>query len=254
MKETCAIFKRQVGSLFRSPFAYATIALYLLCSGFIFYHIAFAEVKGPGLASASQAGASHVWCEFWRASGWILVLVLPLVSMGSIAGEKAAGTIELLLTCPVRLWQIVVGKYLGLVAFLAAMLAPTGVMAAILCRYGDLAGTEVVSGYLGALLFGAAALSVGVFTSSLARTQAGAGLAAFAVLAVFCSVGFLGPYLPAVGGDLVRYLSIGERYGHLVSGDVGLGDIVYLISFAVFFLVAAAESLRILWTGVKWVQ
>jgi len=252
MRQTWLICKRGLGTLFRSPLAYVVITLYLLCSGFFFYHILLERSSSLEALRAGGDAAAAVCREFWRTSGWILIFVAPIVSMGSLAGEKSRGTMELLLTSPLRFSQLVAGKYLCLLLFLIAMLAPTGTYFFLLGRYAELGYGQVLAGYLGAFLLGAAALALGMLISALSRNQIVAGFGTFGGVLIFWFIDAAGSNFPSYWRNFVRYFSLYVHYRNLLVADVGLDDIVYFVSFAVFFLVAAHLSIQLLWNRGKW--
>ena len=252
MRQTWLICKRGLGALFRSPLAYVVITLYLLCSGFFFFHIVLH--RSASLEALRQAGnaPAAVCAEFWGITGWVLIFVVPIISMGSLAGEKSRGTMELLLTSPLRFSQLIAGKYLCLLLFLIVMLAPTGIYFLLLGRYVELGLGQVLAGYLGAFLLGAAALALGMMISALTRNQIVAGFGTFGAILIFWFIDAAGSNFPSYWRNFVRYFSLYVHYCNLKAADVGLDDIVYLVSFAVFFLVAAHLSIQLLWTRGTW--
>ena len=252
MRQTWLICKRSLGSLFRSPLAYVVITLFLLCSGFFFYHMVLERIMSLQAQRGGGDAPAMVCREFWRTSGWILLFVVPIMSMGSIAGEKSRGTIELLLTSPLRFGHLIVGKYLSLLIFLAAMLAPTGVYFAFLRHHAELGYGQIFAGYLGGFLLGAAALALGVMVSALTRSQAIAGFGIFGSILIFWFVDAAGGTLPSYWRNLVRYFSLYVHYRNIVTADVGLDDVAYFLSFTVFFLFMAHLSVKLLWARGKW--
>jgi len=252
MGQTWRICKRELGGLLGSPLGYVVLALFLLASGFFFYHIVLERsVSLQSLRDAGNAPAA-VCREFWRTLGWIMLFALPIISMGSIAGEKSRGTMELLLTSPLNFTQLIAGKYLALLIFLAAMLAPTAVYFGFLRHVGNATFGQIMAGYLGGLLLGASLLAVGILVSALTRNQIIAAFGTFGVVLIFWFIDAAGSNFPSYWRNLIRYFSLYVHYKKIVVADVGLDDVTYFISFIGFFLVAAHVAIRVLWIKGKW--
>lgn len=252
MRQTLLICKRGLGLLFRSPLAYVILTLYFLCSGFFFYHITLEQAVSLEAMQAGGNAPAAIFREFWRTSGWILLFTAPIISMGSLAGEKAKGTIELLLTSPLRLGHLLVGKYLSLVIFLLVILAPAWVYFAFLRLWTGTGYGQFFTGFIGAFLLGAAAMAVGLLVSALSRSQIIAGFGAFGCLLIFWFIDAASTTLPGVWRGFVRYFSLHHHYHRLITADVRLDAIAYFISFVVFFLFAAHLLTRILWRRGQW--
>ena len=152
------------------------------------------------------------------------------------------GTIELLLTSPVRDWQVVLGKFLGALAFLLFMLALTLVYPLLLSRFGSPDWGPIATGYLGVLLIGATCLAVGLFASSLSQNQIVTGFVAFALLIILW---LLGAAAQAVGsgalGSLFDYLAINSHFDDFVRGVVDTQHIAYYLILTALFLFLATR-------------
>jgi ABC-2 type transport system permease protein len=252
MRQTLLIAKRALGTLFRSPLAYVVLTLFLLCNGFFFFSICYKNVYSMETMTARVNVPVLAYREFWQIAGWLLLFMAPIISMGSIAGEKSRGTIELLLTSPLRFSHIIVGKYLALVVFLVAMVVPTAAYFAFLRAYGGLGWGEIVSGILAAFLLGAAAMSLGILISALTKNQIIAAFGTFAGVLIFWFVDAAGNSFPSFWRNIIRYLSLHVHFSNLMTGRVGLNDVVYFVSFCIFFLFMAHLSIQILWSKGKW--
>lgn len=156
---TLRIAAREWASFFRSSIGWVTIALYLLLSGF---WIGLATLR-PGEPATLRA--------FFSVSQWVLLVVAPAISMRLIAEEKRSGTLETLITAPVSDWEIILGKYLGGVAFFLTMLLPTTAYVGLLELVADPDYGPILAGYAGLVLVGMLYLSVGLFTSTLTENQ-----------------------------------------------------------------------------------
>lgn len=252
MNQTLRIFRRGLGTLLGSPMGYIILTLFLLCSGFFFFHIVLERsVSLDSLRDAGNAPAA-VCREYWRIIGWILLFIVPIISMGSIAQEKTRGTMELLLTSPMTFTQLIAGKFLALMAFLLIMYLPTLVYFGFLRSMSDVAFSQVFAGYLGAVLLGAATLAVGLFVSALTRNQIIAAFGTFGLLLIFWFIDAAGSNFPSYWRNFVRYFSLYVHYKRMVTANVGFDDVVYFLSFISFFLYVTYLAVRVLWVKGKW--
>jgi gliding motility-associated transport system permease protein len=171
MSRTWTIARRELMSYFYSPVAYVVLALFLPACAVAFW---------PDFRSGEIAGMRSLF--EWMV--WFLVFLMPLLSMGSIAKEWAAGTMESLMTAPVKDTDVVVGKFLGSFLFFLVMLAPTLLYVLLLMAYAtpSLDLGPIRSGYLGIILVGALFISIGLFCSSLTKDQITAAMSSAAVL------------------------------------------------------------------------
>ena len=170
MTNTIAIAWKETKSYFSTPTAYVVGAMYLALTGVFFV----ADVTSP-FAEASMRGVIQ-----W--SSLFIVFLAPLLTMRLLAEEQKMGTLELLLTSPVRDWEIVVGKYLAALATLLVTIAFTLFYVLLLFVFGSPDSGPVVSAYVGLLLYGAAALAIGLMASSLSGNQIVAAVVGIGVL------------------------------------------------------------------------
>ncbi len=223
------IAKREYSQYFSSPVAYAVAFFILLVVGAIFYFFGL-------VASANQQGSAPGVDIVTYPLATLLVLASPAITTRLLAEERRLGTIELLLTAPVRDWELIVGKWLGGLMLMLTILAVTIVYPIILNQMvkPGIDQGPLVTGYLGLILICAAAVAIGVFISSLFSNQ----IAAFAVtLGVTIFIWWiLGPVVSAAGSvgpsaDLVRYLDFNGHFtDNLVRGVIDLKDVVYYLS------------------------
>ncbi len=235
MKRVLAIAARELDGLFRLPVGWISIALFVLVAGVVFV----GETLTPGQPATMR--------YFFVVGTWMLVPVAPAISMRLLAEELRSGTIEPLMTAPVGDASVVWGKYLGAVAFLLLMLAPTLVFVLVLRgasdRMPDLG--PIAGGYLGLTLVGMVYLAVGTLTSTLTSSQTLAFLGTLIalVLALLLSelaLSHVGPNAAAVLAEL----SIPARMRAFAKGVVDLRDIVALASASVLLVTVAAVSLE----------
>jgi ABC-2 type transport system permease protein len=220
------IAARETVSYFRSSIGWVAIALYLLLSGF---WIAFAALR-PGEPATLRA--------FFGVSQWILLIVAPAISMRLIADEKRTGTFEALITAPVSDWQIVVGKYLGAVAFFIAMLLPTLAYVGLLELVSDPDYGPILAGYLGLILVGMLYLSVGLLTSAITENQIVSLLATvffFILLELLSTTG--GRWLGPPFDEALFPLSIFLRIADLAKGVIDTAHIAVFLAASAWFVV-----------------
>lgn len=233
---TARIAWRELASYFRSSIGWVTMSLYLLLSG---VWIAFATIR-PGEPATLRA--------FFGVSQWILLIVAPAISMRLIADEKRTGTFESLVTAPVADWQVVVGKYLGAVGFLIAMLCPTLLYVALMGLIADPDPGPIISGYVGLLLVGMLYLSFGLFTSALTENQIVSLLSTvffFVILELVSTAGgrWMGPPLD----EAIFSLSIFLRIADLAKGVIDTAHVAVLLSASAWFVmmtIVAVQSRR----------
>ena len=222
MTGALAVYQKEIAIYFRSPIAYFVVAVFLVGTGYFFlYNIFFT-------GDATMAGT-------FLNMGLLLLLLIPLLSMRLFASEESAGTMELLLTLPLRSWQIVLGKYLGAVTILIVIAAGTAVDLIPLYLFGTPETMTIVSGYLGFLLLGAACLAIGQLASALTKNQIVAALITAAVLLALWFVGHLQAFQPSgTLRGLTSYLSFALHFADFIQGLVRTEAVAfYLIVSAI---------------------
>jgi ABC-2 type transport system permease protein len=177
-----------------------------------------------------------VYTPLFHNMSIILLLMLPLLTMRLFSEEKKTGTDELLFTSPVNVGQIIVGKYLAALVVLGAMLALTGLLSVFTFAYGNPEIPQILNGYLGLLLMGAAFLAAGVFFSSLTENQIVSAILTFGALLLFWILNWAAYSASGMGKDVLNYLSIFQHFDDMTRGILDTKDVVYYISFAFFGL------------------
>lgn len=234
MKNIWNICWRELKSYFVSPIAYAAGALFLVINGLLFTFIS------AGSQDASLRGVMQNMM-------FILLLFAPALTMKLIADEQRMGTIELLLTAPVRDWQIIVGKFLGsLLTYVIILLVPTLYYVVILAMFGKPDYGPIVTSYLGILLLGGSFLAVGLFSSSLTQNQIIAYFAGLVILLVLWvadagnnSLGVSGPF-----GDALTYIALPHHFDGFFAGVIDTRDVVYAVSVIAVSLFGATQILQ----------
>jgi ABC-2 type transport system permease protein len=250
------IFKKEMRLYFTSPVAYVVLAVFLVIAGYFFYSIfnffAMASMQAamnPQMARDLTVTESVLRPLFSNISV-ILLLLIPLVTMRLFAEERRSGTIELLLTYPVRDGAVLLGKYLAAVVLYVIMLAFTLVYPALLAYFARVEWGPLLTGYLGLVLMGATFLSVGLFASSLTENQIVASLITFGVLLIFWVLGWSADAVGGSWGKVLSDLSILEHYDAFAKGILDTKDVIYYLNFtalALFLTLRSLEARR--WKG-----
>jgi ABC-2 type transport system permease protein len=233
MRATLAIAWRELASCFRTPLGWLVIALYLLLTGVYF---AFATVE-PGEPATMRT--------LFGSTQWMLLVVAPAISMRLLSEELRSGTIETLASCPISDWQIALGKYLGAMGFIIAMLLPTLLQVAVLEAVGDPDYGPILAGYAGVVLVASVYLAAGLVFSALTTSQTVAFLTTlffFLVLLFGTTQG--GRLAPEPWNDVLFSLSIGLRLGDFAKGVLELRHVVFFVAITLWLLAIAVVALE----------
>jgi ABC-2 type transport system permease protein len=250
------IFKKELRLYFMSPVAYVVFTIFLLIAGYFFYSI-FAFFTLASMQSAMNPAMGRelnvtegVLRPLFSNVSVILLLLMPIITMRLFSEERKTGTIELLLTYPVRDGAVLVGKYLAAFVLYAVMLGLTLVYPGLVAYFARLEWGPLLTGYLGLLLLGAMFLAVGVLASSLTENQIVAAIATFGVLLIFWVIGWSADYAGGWVGKVLSHLSILEHYDSFAKGAIDTRDVLYYLDFtalALFLTLRSLESRR--WNG-----
>lgn len=238
MRESLVIFRRELKSYFFSPIAYVFGVLFL--GSLLFFAAQMALVDG---AQASMQG-------FFALLPFLFLLFVPPLTMRLWAEERKMGTLELLMTFPVRVSSLVFGKFAAAVAYLGFVLVLTLGLPLTLGAYARIDWPPVLGAYVTSLLFASSFVAVGMFFSSLTRDQIVAMLISLVVLFVFYMLGnpvlvdHFADWLPAWGLDLVNGISPYKYFGSIARGALDTRDVVYFACFCGFFLYCNALVLH----------
>ena len=178
MNGLAAVYGKELIQYFRSPIAYFVVAVFLLGTGYFFLYNVF--LTGIGTMDSTL-----------QNMGILMLTLAPVLTLRLFAGEYTGRTMELLMTLPLKPWQIVLGKYLGAVTIFLLMTLATGINLIPLHLYGNPETLTILSGYLGFVLLGLACLAVGQFFSALTQNQIVAALITVPVLLGFWFIGHL---------------------------------------------------------------
>jgi len=242
MKNIWNIAKKEIKTYFTSPIAYVVIAVFLILVGFFFSSAlswfnsqAIQMAQNPYYAQQMNIN-QMVYTPLFHNMSIILLLMLPLLTMRLFSEEKKTGTDELLFTSPVSVGQIILGKYLAALAVLVAMLALTGVLSVFSFAFGNPELPQILNGYLGLLLMGAAFIAAGVFFSSLTENQIVSAILTFGALLLFWILNWAAYSASGMWKDVLNYLSIFQHFDDMTRGILDTKDVVYYASFAFFGL------------------
>ncbi len=226
-----AICGKELRSYFTSPIAYVVMALFLLVNGYLYDFSLF---------TSRQATMDIAFQDM----AIIFLFITPALTMRLLADEQRSGTIELLLTAPVRDTEVVVGKFLASVVLLIVTLALTTPYAYFLFKYGNPDRGPILTGYLGILLLGCAFLAVGLFASSLTQNQIIAFMVGFAILLIFWLTDLASSSMGAQGAQLLNYLAMRPHFDTFTRGVIEAKDVVYYVSFTLAALFLTTQSLE----------
>jgi ABC-2 type transport system permease protein len=237
MSRFAALVRRELGVYFVSPMAYVILTALLFISGCVFYSSVQSCVANrvPG-----DYQSTLLFIEF------VIILTSALVTMRLIAEEKSRGTLEILLTSPVTEAQVVLGKFVATLVFLAFLLLPTLGFAVILGRYGSVDFGQVFCGYLGVMLLGAALYSIGLFISSLCMSQITAGMITFffVILLVIANLATAFKHESSFWRQFLDFVNLGAIFGDFMKGVIDTSRLVYLVSISGFFLFLTTRLLE----------
>ncbi len=226
-----AIWKREIQSYFSTPVGYVFMGVFLSLSGMMFYSQNVMALESSVLLLLSQI--TFLW-----------LLLSPVLTMRLMAEERRLKTDQLLLTSPVSLWGVVLGKYMAAVAVLVATVLLTFFYVLIVALFGKVYPGELMVGYLGFILQGCAFLALDLFISGCAKSQVTAAIAAFGVNLALWALDMMAsavnlPVLP----DVLRFLGLYARYEPFLLGQLSFASIVYYVAFCAVFLTAAVRML-----------
>ena len=226
------IFRKEMAAYFNSTVAYITLVVFLLISGWFFSSAFFliGESDLRGLFSIIPV---------------IYLFFVPAVSMGLIAREKSAGTMELLVTLPLEDWEVVVGKYLAAVALSGVGLLYTMVHFISLAFVGTHVDVgAILAGYLGLLLVGGVYAAAGIFCSAATGNQITAFILAFLIAFVLFMLDKVLFFAPGFLTALLQYVSIDFHLTNISRGVIDSRNVIYFASVIALFLILATRILE----------
>lgn len=234
MTRATTIARRELNSYFFSPIAYVSMTFFLLACGFVFW-----DDFRPGQLVGMR--------DLFDGMIWLLIVTIPLLSMGLLAQEWATGTIETLMTAPLEETDVVLGKFFGSFSFFIVLLAPTLIYVIALAIYADpgLQLGPIATGYLGILLVGALFIAVGLFCSSLTRSQIVAAVMTAAILALVTIAPWWASGKPlSQAWNTVINQMVFRRYEDFSRGLIDWGNLTFFVLTTAVFLFLTVKVLE----------
>ncbi|UGU16825.1 gliding motility-associated ABC transporter permease subunit GldF [Sinomicrobium kalidii] len=233
-----AILKKEITSFFASPVGYLVIAIFLVLNG-LFLWVFDGEYNIFNSGFADLTG-------FFQLSPWILLFLIPSVTMKSFSDEKKLGTLELLFTRPLSAWQIVLGKYSGAFVLVVIALLPTLLYVLTVRELGNPEGNldtgSTLGSYFGLLFLVLSYTAIGIFASTLSENQ----IVAFLVSVFVCFLFYYGfEGLANLGmGNGISALGMKAHFDSISRGVLDTRDMLYFLSVAFFFLYITVVKLK----------
>ena len=230
MHETWTLTKRELHAYFDGPAAYVVLSVFLAITGWFFGSTLFLQ----NLASLRSV---------FSIAPFIFLFFVPALTMASFAEERRAGTLELLLTFPVRDWQVIAGKLLAVAFFLLIAIGLTVFYTITVSLLGDLDFGATVGGYLGLFLLGITYGAIGIFASSLTRNQIVAFILGFAIIFTLFLLDKVTAFVPGWLGSVMQYLGADFHYQNLMRGVIDTRDVLYYLSVTAFAFLLTTYTL-----------
>ncbi len=252
MRNILTICSKEIKSYFVSPIAYLLMGLFGLIFGYFFYS-ASAYFVMAGMRAQMQGGGGpmsvneYVIAPLFGNASVVGLFLIPLISMRLFAEEKRSGTIELLMTSPIKDWEIVLGKWMGAVFMYMCVLLMAAANVALLFIWGNPDWRPVLTGFLGLLLQGATVLSIGTFISTLTKNQIIAGAATFSICLLLWVLSWVSSYNEAGWAQVIAYCSILTHFEPFSKGIIDTKDVVFYLSaifLGLFLTTRSLESMR----------
>jgi ABC-2 type transport system permease protein len=231
MSPALVISRREIRTYFNSPVAYIVVTVFTIITGYLFFTQLFLEKQ------ADLRG-------FFGIMPLLFMFMIPAITMRLLADEKGSGTLEMLITMPVRDWEVVVGKFLAAMTLLATALGLTLAFAITVKTLGPLDRGPAIGGYLGLLLMGGAYVAIGLMTSAFTRNSIIAFIAAFAISFALYLFGRLTQFVPPALQPILAFLSIDSHFENIGRGVIDTRDVIYYLSVMGTCLLVATTALE----------
>ncbi len=232
MRNVLTIAGKELRSYFVSPMAYVILAFYLGICGLVFA----LSVSAPQ-AEADMAGMFHTMV-------FIALIITPVITMGLLSQEQATGSMELLMTNPVRDAEVVMGKYLGAMGLFVIVLIGTLEFPIMMSRYGEPDWNAILAGYIGVLLAGMAFMAIGLLASSITASQIAAAVIGYVILLFLWLIGWLAYAAGEQVGNVAQHVSILENFQDFAMGIIDSRPIIFFLSLTFFALFVAVRTIE----------
>ncbi|MDT0556661.1 gliding motility-associated ABC transporter permease subunit GldF [Patiriisocius hiemis] len=233
-----AIIYKEISSFFSSPIGYLVIGVFLVMNGlFLWVFNGDFNIFDAGFASLDS---------FFLLAPWVLLFLVPAVTMKSFSEEKKMGTLELLVTKPISLQNIVLGKYIGVLALILIAVVPTFLYIITISRLGNPPGNldigSTIGSYVGLLFLILAYTAIGIFASTLSNNQ----IVAFIVAILLCFIFYYAFDALAILLNSYAIASFGMKahFDSVARGILDTRDVLYFLSVTVFFLFCTVFNLK----------
>jgi ABC-2 type transport system permease protein len=249
MRNVCTIYRRELKSYFASPIAYLLMVVFSLIFGYFFY-VATAIFVSRGMESQMMGQSMPMDVNEWVIRPLLMnvsviaLFMIPMISMRLFAEEKRSGTIELLMTSPIRDVEILLGKWFAALTMFATVLALSGINLLFLFAYGKPDWRPILIGYLGLLLQGGALLALGTLISTMTKNQIVAGGGTFAVCLLLWILDWVSSYETAAWAKVLSYLSVVTHYEPFSKGVLDSRDVIFYLSVIFLGLFLTARSME----------
>ena len=253
-----AIYRRELQTYFVSPLAYAIAGIFWFLAGLFFILILLgpdgilvkvAEVELQAQRIGVPLPGIDVPYEFIKAfldrMGWLLLFILPILSMGLYAEERKRGSLELLATSPVTNWAVAVGKLLGVLTFFITLILPLAVLEAVVLSASEPAAqiTIPLIGHLGLILLAASILSLGMFISSLTSSTILSAILTFAVILMLLFMDLVAKFIGGSIGEILGHLSLLQHYNNMIQGIFDSSSLILFSSYIILGIFLTAQSI-----------
>lgn len=229
MRNVWTIARREYRQYFTSPIAYL-VALAVILVTSVYFVILIALISNQSYMGGGTAPSANF---FMQLMAWVFMFAMPALTMRLLADEQRMGTLELLMTAPLREWELVLGKWFGSFLFMLTIIAITLIYPLILNNMvtPGIDQKLMISGYVAIILLASAYLGIGTLFSALFSNQFAAFFATWVTLLIFWMViGWPAYALPASFGDIFNYLSLSAHFSNMMNGTINLADVVYNLS------------------------
>ncbi|MBP7901776.1 MAG: ABC transporter permease subunit [Spirochaetes bacterium] len=224
------IAKREVSSFIFSPVAYIVLFFFMIFSGVVFFYYYFSS------GEASLRG-------YFELLPWLLSVFVPALTMRFFSEEWSTGSIEMLLTSPFTLWEIIIGKYSAAVFLSVLMLIPSILYLITVSLTGEIDFGVTFGGYLGAFFLCALYSAVGIFISAVTASQVISLIVSIAVCFFFYFIYFVLQFIPGQIANILQFISTGYHFKNFAKGIIDSREILYFISMSVLFLFSAKTGI-----------
>ena len=242
MLQAYNVFKKEIRQFIFSPIVYIVAGVFHSILGYFFYNslISYSrkvvKMSGTGAELANFTPTTVIMFGLMKSMGTVFLLLIPMITMRLVAEVKRGRTMEMLMTSPILISSILLGKYLAALVVYSAIILSTLYMPLVLDTLTTINWPHVAMGYAGLLLMGAAMVSVGLFSSTVTKKQVVAAVLSIGILVIFWFVGGGIGAASQRATDFMREVSLYLPFSNMISGLLDLRDIVFLISFSVVML------------------